>query len=207
MKFKKEFLVKGDKMAFFGLIKSKEEHKAEEEEKLQVQNANNLFFNELRNGNFKNLPPVRQDNLPFINLKKGEHLLYRAINVFYDEPRSVRVSNRGGGSVRVAKGFWLHSGQSRSVSHDQMTNLDAGNLVFTNKRLIFVGKLRSVDVNYGQIVSFVAYTDGFLFNKSGRQKPFQFRTGNNRLKSDVHGVDFKVNGVFVRSLIQGCLKG
>ncbi|MBR5504090.1 MAG: zinc ribbon domain-containing protein [Methanobrevibacter sp.] len=153
---------------------------AKQEEELQLHHKEDLdlFVNQLKDGEiqFNNV----QSSLI---VKKDERVLLDIPNVSLNEPRAVRVSQGGGvgTSVRVAKGVSVHSGGagSRSVSHDEIMNVDAGNLIITNKRLVFTGSKKTVNINLNSILTITAYKDGISIQRENKQK-VEYFVGTNK---------------------------
>jgi hypothetical protein len=90
------------------------------------------------------------------------------------EPKAVRVGQRRylGSSLRIAKGVSLRSGRqvSTSESLDRLRRIDQGKLVVTNKRIAFLGTMRTVFVEIEKIVSVDTYIDGIGLHCSGKDK-------------------------------------
>ncbi|OYT32470.1 hypothetical protein B6U93_01685 [Candidatus Woesearchaeota archaeon ex4484_78] len=108
-----------------------------------------------------------------VALKSKEHFIWVEQSQLY-EPRAVR--NYKGGSVRVAKGAYIHLGQAES--HQEMRHIDNGFLTLTNKRLIFSGGQRSSNIDLKRIINITVYSDGFKVNIENRQKPQFFATND-----------------------------
>ncbi|MEK6938470.1 MAG: hypothetical protein AABX04_05475 [Nanoarchaeota archaeon] len=105
-----------------------------------------------------------------IELDKDEDIFFSESNVQLMEPRAVR--NYGGGSVRVAKGAYVHLGQSKS--HDELTKIDNGIFAITEKKIIFIGNQRSSSIKIKEILGITIYSDGIQINSSARQKAQTF---------------------------------
>ena len=90
------------------------------------------------------------------------------------EPRAVRINSGryGGASFRIAKGFWVHTGKSRSSSQslDKLQAADQGTLVVTNKRLAFLGTLKTVCVDLKSVLSIDTYRDAIGLHLKNKQK-------------------------------------
>lgn len=150
----------------------------QQELQLHFQDDLAIFVNKLSTGaiSFNNV------NTSLI-LKKDENVLLDIGNVNLNEPRAVRVSQSGGigTSVRVAKGVSVHSGsgQSRSVSHDEIMNVDTGHLIITNKRLVFTGSKKTVTIDLKKILTITAYKDGISVQRENKQK-VEYFVGTNK---------------------------
>lgn len=117
------------------------------------------------------------DNSPVL-LKRKEELQVVLPNMALWEPRSVRrsVGGYGGPSFRIAKGVYWRLGAfgAQSESHEELRTIDQGRFTLTNKRLIFSGAKRTVDINLNKIISIEPYSDGIAVRTSGRQKTQYF---------------------------------
>lgn len=151
---------------------------------LQRQNEMETVIQAFSNGEIK----LTAINSPII-LKKNEEAYLSLPNIKLSEPRSVRISQSGGfgTSYRVAKGFTLHSGtgRSRSVSHEEIMEIDDGTLVFTNKRLIFAGNKKSVNIDLKKILAINVFKDGISIQRENKQK-IEYFTGTNRTSVDMN---------------------
>lgn len=56
-----------------------------------------------------------------------------------------------------------------------LKDLDAGQLVLTNQRLVFIGRLRSVTIGLPHIVHIEAYTDALGVFQDKRETPDFFK--------------------------------
>ncbi len=117
------------------------------------------------------------DSSPML-LKRREELQVALPSMSLWEPRSVRqsVGGYGGPSFRIAKGLsWrLGAFKARSESHEELRAIDQGRFTLTNKRLIFSGAKRTVDINLNKIISIEPYSDGIAVRTSSRQKTQYF---------------------------------
>ncbi|MBW6514277.1 MAG: hypothetical protein K0B87_05920 [Candidatus Syntrophosphaera sp.] len=114
-----------------------------------------------------------------INLKQGETAHIMDDSAVMMEERSVSVSNRAGGAVRVARGLYLGGSQSVSRRHDEMKEIDRGQLTFTNKRIVFIGATKTKQFELNKIIRLEEYTDGFSIAYEGKEKKTIFRTSSN----------------------------
>jgi len=113
-------------------------------------------------------------SLPIL-LKKGEELQCVIPNVLLKEPRSVRVSSGGhaGVSFRLAKGLYYRTGSfgSRSESHEEMKVVDMkGILTLTDRRIVFSGSKRTLNVKLEKVISIEPYKDGIALRREGKEK-------------------------------------
>ena len=123
------------------------------------------------------------DTTPSVVLKKGEFSILSLDNIMLKEPRSVRVTHGGyaGPRIRVAKGvsFGLGTFGAKSESHEEIRVIDQGNLLLTNKRLIFSGGKRSTNIQITKILSIDPFDDGIAVRRERKQKTEYFVGLNN----------------------------
>lgn len=96
-------------------------------------------------------------------------MIFSFPNISLWESRAVRKTSGGygGPSFRVAKGVYFRVGgfQAKSESHDELKNIDLGELTLTNKRLVFSGAKRSVNIDIRKIISIEPYSDGIALRR------------------------------------------
>jgi hypothetical protein len=112
-------------------------------------------------------------NSPII-LKTNEEPVIVLPNIELREPHSVRQSfgSYGGPSFRRAKGVnWrIEAFGARSESLEELRLIDEGILTVTNKRLVFTGTKRIIDISITRIITVDPCTDGISVKTSGRAK-------------------------------------
>ena len=125
-----------------------------------------------------------------IKLEEGEKEIFVFENIRLMEPRSV---HRGGGaSIRVAKGIRLFGGEGKS--HTELTEVDRGDFVLTNKRVVYLGSQRTVTIPLDKILSYEHYTDGIGIRRSDR-KNMQVFVGTHKYKLIINnGEPTKISG-------------
>jgi len=144
-----------------------------------------------------------------IVLNPNEQFIYAIPDVLFSEPRSVRETSGsyGGPSIRVAKGMTWRLGKfkSKSESHEELRNIDKGTLTITNKRLIFTGAVKNVNIELKKILSIEPYEDGISLNKEGKERPGYF-TNIDKQKIAVaiqgRGYEIPLDGVILKVLIE-----
>ena len=96
-------------------------------------------------------------------LSSGEVAVYYSVATRQETKHRVvgRTGGYSGGTVRIAKGFSIHTGSSssRPVYGDVSTHYD-GELVLTNKRLVFLSNQKGFEVPYTAITAATSYSDG-----------------------------------------------
>lgn len=190
--------------------KSNNELAQEQQEELaRYKNQDLQVFLDSLSTNNPMLPAV---NSVGIMLKNNEYPVLELNNITLQEPRAVRVSKGGygGTSIRIAKGITLHTGGTRgqSESHDEIRNIDVGDLLITNKRVIFLGSNRTTNIDINKIVSIEDYSDGIKIQRSNKQKPEYFiGVNNNALTVNIEGREHNItfNGTMIREVIVGRL--
>lgn len=167
------------------IFKSKERKDREAEEKAKLeqqliikQKQKAILVDAIEKGTV----PIKMENSPDILLKKGESINLVLNNINFLEPRSVRYTKGGGGgvSVRVAKGVSVRSGsgQSRSESIDEIKLIDTGTLIITNKRIVFSGNIKTINIDLDKLINLTPYSDGIATRRSNKQKTEYFTNTN-----------------------------
>ena len=153
---------------------------------------------------------LNQNNSPFL-MQKNETVVVIVPAVGLREPRAIRTSTGayGGPSVRVAKGVTVHAGAFRSTSssHEELKDVDGGDLVITNQRIFFVGAKRTVNIPFKKIVSLEPYSNAIVLHKDGREKAQYFLWPNNLIRiPDITGELVSVNGFILQGIIGNQIK-
>ena len=98
----------------------------------------------------KKLPVINVD----VILKKQEEAYFDTQVIFYEE-RTKRIYQGGsaGTSIRVARGvsFRIGANKGNAVSEDYMKQIDTGEFIITNKRIVFVGENKRLEYTPHQI--------------------------------------------------------
>ncbi len=128
----------------------------------------------IANGNLDNVTiQMAGDTLKTnVILKKDEKIMFYLSSIDYLEERSKRVSSGGGGfSFRVTKGVWYRTPALNSPQYaNVITQLDSGVLILTNKRYIFTGSSKNIDVPFTKITSIDPYQDGVGIARANKQR-------------------------------------
>ena len=152
------------------------------------------------------------ENAPHVILKRGEVAFLSLDSVILKEPRSVRVTLGGHGGPRVAKGisFGLGVFGATSESHEEIKEIDRGNLFLTNKRLIFSGTKHPKSFSLKKIVSISPFDNGISLRRDGKQKTEYFvgvTNGSFVVKDDTGSVyRYPVYGQDLMNIIIGMVK-
>lgn len=149
----------------FNLIKSRRNKKAMTIALETQSNNAQEYFDDLV---VKKTIPVVETS---IHLKREEEA-YLVADVSLIETKSVRVSERIGGAVSIARGVYIGSSTGISRSHEELREIDTGNLTLTNRRLIFSGFQGQRIVEIKKLVSTTIFEDlsAVLICSEGRQK-------------------------------------
>ncbi|MCD6100303.1 MAG: hypothetical protein J7K33_06970 [Candidatus Marinimicrobia bacterium] len=141
-----------------------------------------------------------------IMLKKGEKLIVNLPNIELNEERSVKIKGGYTGvSFRVIKGVYLRTGRFGGGTERRLVTLDVGNLVITNQRFVFSGPKRSINVKLDRIIGIDAYADGFVLNRSNKQKAEVF-VGLDKITANVQidnrSYQMPLSGETIKSIIE-----
>jgi hypothetical protein len=101
-------------------------------------------------------------------LKHGEKA-FATVIANLEEIKTVGYSAGSAGvSVRVAKGVTIRSGGMKGGAIKELVSVASGELVITDKRVIFAGDLKSFAISLDDLISTTNFSDGFGFsdNKS-----------------------------------------
>jgi hypothetical protein len=170
------------------------------------------WLTQVREGNI--IPQMGGEPESQIILKKKEEMVFAMPNVTLQEPRAVRqtVGGYGGPSFRVTKGVYFRTGGfgAQSESHEEIRVIDLGTLTLTDKRIVFSGAKRTVNIDLRKLVSVEPYRrDGIALRRSDRQKT-QYFTGINQAELNI-GIDGRtynepLSGLILMSMIEGLIK-
>ena len=111
--------------------------------------------------------PLTPIAVPELSLASGEIAYYSAqAQVLGTHTRTRRVGYGGGPSFRIARGVYWHASSytSTPVRESFTATDDAGTLVVTNERVIFVGQRNSFSWPLSKRLSIERFTDGVRIN-------------------------------------------
>lgn len=173
----------------------------------EFNQAYNFLLQKIRSGNQRF--NIDQAN---IILKKDEKVMFTGGGIDFSEPRAVRVTNsvHMGGGRRTGKNTALGVGTGRSVSQSQdvMTHIDKGRVTITNKRFIFSGSKKNIDIDLKKITGIDIYTNGIKLQRSNKQKVEQFIGFENfSFNFNMEGKKYYItfNGQVIKALIEAGL--
>ncbi|HNR66017.1 MAG TPA: hypothetical protein PKJ95_06985 [Atribacterota bacterium] len=174
----------------------------------EEQRENDLkeWLTQLKDGNVK--IQLSTTSAPVI-LKKDEKCYISLPNISLMESRSVRTGGYAGPNIRITKGVSFRVGGFKSSSHEELKTIDDGIFSITNKRIIFSGIKRTININFNKIISMEPFKDGFLVNHEGTKKT-QYFTGipeiNISLSAYNRTYHEPLSGLMLVCLIEGTIK-
>ena len=146
----------------------------------------------------KKLPIIDVD----IILKKGEEAYFYTQVTFYEE-RTKRIyqGRSAGTSIRVAKGisFRVGANKGNAVNEDYLKEIDSGEFIITNKRIVFVGDNKSWNIVLVKLVRIEATTINgllaleFSIETASKKKMVTFESEDEKIEAEtilkklVHG--------------------
>jgi hypothetical protein len=163
--------------------KEAREQREQEQKKLIEQRA--ILIRELTTGN--NLPVLA--SAPII-AQKGEicHLSTPATLLKNKTVTTGYSGGYSGVSVRVAKGVSVRSGGSKGKAiRKTVTNEFSGQVVITNKRIVFVATQNGFSLPFNKMLSRTHYTDGYGLIKENGSYIFKM-TENDLFDATLTGV-------------------
>lgn len=195
---KTEFLIKypnpltyreWDNIAHGGLS----DHEVREKERIKEFQMRGRLLEALSRGDLDQIQKVPPNGLPII-LKKGEncYLSIHLIQLHEDRKERQYVPGSRGASIRIMKGVSLRFGgyQGYSESIEVRKLIDEGTLCITDKRFIFIGGSKNIEVNLNKIIAVEVYSDGIAVSRTGKQRTEYFI-----------GMDGELVGTLIQSLI------
>lgn len=115
-----------------------------------------------RTGTLKSIQPARAI------IRKGE-IAYGQIPAALCEIKTVGYSGRSAGvSFRVAKGVTLRTGGFKAAPKKELVTAAVGDLIITNKRIIFAGDKKSLSISLDNLVAVDRANGGFNFSESNK---------------------------------------
>lgn len=134
------------------------------------------FLNEFEEASIETLNKEGLSPWPFevpVLLRENENAYLVRENVGLYEGRRYTFRSSGVGmSLRLARGVWIRPGISSgsAESEDVMKLLDEGSFVLTNKRIIYVGDRKSIQIPLKQILAVDVKEDGLLYLARERKR-------------------------------------
>ena len=110
---------------------------------------------------------------PPMLLQGGESMMFCLDNIILVEPHSVSTGVYGGPSIRLGR-VSIRGGGFRSESHEELREVDRGMLVLTDRRLVFAGEKRSVDIALPKLTAVEGQEDTLVVHTAGTEKTRMF---------------------------------
>ncbi len=110
----------------------------------------------------------------------GESARYTCLaEVIGNHTEVEHIGGFSGASIRVARGLYIRSGGGRSHGEKhQVTGVDdAGTLVVTDRRLVFLGNAKALVIPLWKIINVMQFTDGLRVDIENK-KPVLLETGS-----------------------------
>ena len=111
-----------------------------------------------------------------INLQKSENLYYSTKIEWYETRKKTTYVSYAGVTqrFRIAKGLSLCAGMIAPSRHTEeyMKHIDTGDIVLTNKRIIFMGKCGNKTIPFSKVLAITPFSNGIEIDKETGKKPF-----------------------------------
>jgi hypothetical protein len=93
--------------------------------------------------------------------------------------RAIQYSGPSG-RIRITKGLSWRYGQVsvNRVTSEELRQIDSGTLYVTNKRLLFNGTSKNLNIPYKKIIQFTLYKDGLEIEKDTGRDQYFLGTGD-----------------------------
>lgn len=147
-------------------------------------------------------------------LKEDERLIFDVPGTQLCEERSVKI---GGGyqgfSVRIMKGVSYRFGGFSGGVEKKVVPIDSGNFILTNKRIVFSGEKRSVEIPLNKINTLEPLENGISLSRSGKSK-MEYLIGTDKVEISLEmepeenenwekgTVEWRLTGEEIRLMIQ-----
>ncbi|MGY6561503.1 MAG: hypothetical protein ACXITV_05310 [Luteibaculaceae bacterium] len=143
---------------------------------ISMDKENQEYFDYL-----KRLWQIENGELPTVNttfrLQRGEVCYFNSYGTKWFEYRRItKRLNYAGPTARIklAKGIYYRAGSLgvKPTTSDELTLIDQGAFLVTNKRVIFVGELGNKQILFKSILQINTYNNGIDIQKSTGRSPF-----------------------------------
>lgn len=126
----------------------------------------------------KKLWMIENEALPTIDpdifLQKGEKCYFISPSTYYEYKKVTKSIKYAGPHFRfrITKGFYYRAGNVsfQRKTEDTLSKIDTGKLYITDKKIIFIGNLKTINVRLNKIIDMELFSDGIKIIKD---------TGNN----------------------------
>jgi hypothetical protein len=164
----------------------------------------NTWLSQIKSGNIQQM----SDTSP-VMLKRGENLIISLLGISLIEARSIRKGSYGGPSIKIAKGLYFRVGGFQAQSQEELKVLDQGIITLTNKRVVYSGSKKTVDIPLTKITSLQPYSDAISIVREGKERTQHFKGINQTtLTISVNGRKYEepFSGLIFMYMIQGLTK-
>lgn len=145
-------------------------YKRKEAEILKKEEAQNLI-NKIQTE--KKLEPITTSLL----LEDNERAFLNESTVLM-ESKAIRSSAGTGVKFRVMRGVYVGGYKGQSESHQVLRLVERGNLILTNKKLVFRGTMENRVIPISKIIEVKMHADAIEIATTGRQKSSIFTVNN-----------------------------
>ncbi|MCF7834064.1 MAG: hypothetical protein K9L98_01080 [Candidatus Pacebacteria bacterium] len=121
----------------------------------------------------KKLEPISTSLL----LEKDEYAFLKE-NTVLMESKSIRNSVGLGIGFRVMKGVHVGGYKGQSESNQELRSVESGDLIITNKKLVFRGTMENRVIPLSKIIEIKMHSDAIEIATTGRQKSSIFTVAN-----------------------------
>ncbi|MEJ5229941.1 MAG: zinc ribbon domain-containing protein [Pseudothermotoga sp.] len=151
---------------------------------------------------------------PPIILKKGETMILSLKNISFLEARRVTQTygDYVGPTIRLSENISLNLGSfdSETISTEELEQIDTGTLTITDRRIVFKGQKRTVNIDLSKIISIDASKDQIGLAVEGIEKTLHFKDVDRsgvHITAEIEGRKYEENlsGEFLKYLIEGLM--
>ncbi|MHA1309032.1 MAG: hypothetical protein ACTSQN_17310 [Candidatus Heimdallarchaeota archaeon] len=183
-----------------GRLSDKEQKKYDEEQALIAEEQSEIQeLEKILNGDLSSVTPIAN---PPVLMKKNEtaFIVLRNINLYEERTKQQYVGGSRGVSFRVAKGVSFRVGgfKGQRIPVTEQKHIDTGDLVVTNKRVIFSGFNKNSSFPLTKLLNVEEYSDGISISREGKQKK-EYYLGNIEIPILKHHSSW----TFIRTVIEG----
>lgn len=117
-----------------------------------------------------------------ISLEKNEKCYFQTSCNWCEKRTVTQRVNYGGttASIKIMKGVRYRVGtfKPQRITSEEWKQIDTGTMYLTNKRVIFLGQAKSLNIKLAKILSFTPYSDGVELTKDAGRSPMITFTNN-----------------------------
>jgi len=182
----------------------------EERRKIREEKQRELDMETIKHSIISGETPLELGEAPVV-LKKGGKIIFNLPGIELQEYRKERIRGTYGGvSFRVMKGVYLRTGSfGAGESKEELKAVDIGNLIMTNKKIVFMGSRKSASINLAKIIGIEAYENALVIHAENRKKPV-ILSGLDKLKLEMsvedRAYEIPLTGIFLKELIEGVMR-